>query len=136
MVRIFVDTSAILVLLNADDAEHQDAHSHWLRWIDEGVSLETHNYTVLESHALVQNRLGMDAVRDFETAIQPLLTVHWVDPQMHSSAVQLLLVANRRGLSLVDCTSFVVMGQAGVDAAFAFDQHFAEQGFRVFPEGQ
>lgn len=83
---------------------------------------------------MVQNRLGMDAVRDFESAILPLLTVYWVDPQLHQSAVRLLVAANRRNLSLVDCTSFVVMGQTGIEAAFAFDQHFAEQGFRLFPQ--
>lgn len=136
MVRLFVDTSAFLALLNADDKEHRAAHSHWLGWIDEGISFETHNYAILESHALIQNRYGMGAIRDFETAIRPLLTVHWVDPQTHRSAVQLLLAADRRSLSLVDCTSFVVMGQVGIETAFAFDRHFAEQGFRLLPEGQ
>ncbi len=135
MVRLFVDTSALLVLLNADDLQHRNAHIHWLRWIEEGASFETHNYVLLESHALVQNRLGMDAVRGFESAILPLLTVHWIDPQLHRSAVQLLIAANRRTLSLVDCTSFVVMGQTGIDTAFAFDSHFTEQGFRLLPEG-
>lgn len=136
MVRLFVDTSAFLALLNAEDKEHRSAHARWLGWIDEGVSFETHNYVILESHALIQNRLGMAAVQDFERAIQPLLAVHWIHPKTHQSAVQLLLAANRRGLSLVDCTSFVVMGQTGIESVFAFDQHFAEQGFQLLPEGQ
>ena len=38
-----------------------------------------------------------------------------------------------RQLSLVDCTSFVVMRQIGIDDVFAFDRHFAEQGFTVLP---
>jgi predicted nucleic acid-binding protein len=41
------------------------------------------------------------------------------------------LEANRRGLSFVDCTSFEVMRQRGVQQAFAFDGHFEEQGFKV-----
>jgi predicted nucleic acid-binding protein len=136
VVRLFVDTSAILALLNADDSEHRNAHSHWMRWIEAGASFETHNYLVVESHALVQSRLGMDAVDGLESAILPLLTVHWVDLPLHQAAVQLLLGANRRTLSLVDCTSFVLMGQTGIDTAFAFDQHFAEQGFRLWPTYQ
>lgn len=136
MVRLFVDTSAVLALLNAEDNKHRVAHACWLGWIDEGVSFETHNYVILESHALIQNRLGMAAVQGFESAIQPLLAVHWIQPKTHQSAVQLLLAANRRGLSLVDCTSFVVMGQLGIESVFAFDQHFAEQGFRIFPEAE
>ncbi len=136
MVRVFVDTSALLTLLNADDTHHRTAHAHWLQWIEQGVSFETHNYVLVESHALAQSRLGMGAVQGFETAILPLLTVHWVDPQLHQSAIQLLIASNRRSLSLVDCTSFVLMGQTGMSLAFAFDQHFAEQGFRLLPEEQ
>jgi predicted nucleic acid-binding protein len=36
-------------------------------------------------------------------------------------------------LSLVDCTSFQVMRQLGIDTAFAFDEHFAEQHFTCIP---
>ena len=135
MVRLFVDTSAILALLNADDEEHRTAHSHWLRWIEDGVSLETHNYVVVESYALVQKRLGMEAIRGLESALLPLCTVHWVHLSQHQAAVQTMLAASRRSLSLVDCTSFVVMGESGITDAFEFDQHFAEQGFRLLPAG-
>ncbi|RME55690.1 MAG: VapC toxin family PIN domain ribonuclease, partial [Caldilineae bacterium] len=44
---------------------------------------------------------------------------------------RMVVGANRRGLSLVDCTSFVVMQQLGIDTAFAFDNHFKEQGFTL-----
>jgi len=43
--------------------------------------------------------------------------------------MELLISANLRKLSLVDCTSFVLMRRLGVETAFAFDQHFVEQGF-------
>jgi predicted nucleic acid-binding protein len=44
-----------------------------------------------------------------------------------------LLAANRRSLSLVDCTSFEIMRQAGLDTAFTFDSHFRELGFKMIP---
>jgi predicted nucleic acid-binding protein len=47
-----------------------------------------------------------------------------------------LLAANRRSLSLVDCTSFEVMRQAGLDTVFTFDLHFREMGFKVIPATQ
>ncbi|MDP2857839.1 MAG: VapC toxin family PIN domain ribonuclease, partial [Bacillota bacterium] len=44
-----------------------------------------------------------------------------------------LLTAGRRNLSLVDCVSFDVMRRLGMEKAFAFDAHFAEQGFQCMP---
>jgi predicted nucleic acid-binding protein len=40
--------------------------------------------------------------------------------------------AHRRGLSLVDCTSFAIMRRQAITRAFHFDRHFQEQGFE-FP---
>jgi predicted nucleic acid-binding protein len=47
-----------------------------------------------------------------------------------------LLVANRRDLSLVDCTSFEVMRRNGLEVVFTFDPHFHEQGFQVISDVQ
>lgn len=63
----------------------------------------------------------------------PFVSVHWVDQAAHSAGVSTVLTANRRSLSLTDCVSFIVMRQLGVHEVFAFDRHFAEQGFVVRP---
>ncbi len=131
---IFVDTSGILAILDQSAPQHQAARDIWLEWIDTGIPLVTSNYVVVETQALVQNRLGMEAAHLLQNEIVPLLHIHWVWPEHHERAVNLLLVANRRQLSLVDCVSFVVMRAIGLEIAFAFDRHFAEQGFTVLPE--
>ena len=41
--------------------------------------------------------------------------------------------AGRRALSLVDCVSFATMHDLGIHDVFAFDEHFAEQGFACLP---
>lgn len=46
-------------------------------------------------------------------------------------AVGAMLTASRRRLSLVDCTSFEAMRHKKITKAFAFDQHFVEQGFEI-----
>lgn len=61
----------------------------------------------------------------------PLLQVEWVDEIGHREAVSAMLVAGRRELSLVDCSSFGTMRRLGIRKAFAFDEHFAEQGFEI-----
>jgi len=96
-------------------------------------SLITSNYVLVESFALLQASLGMEAVRAFHDAVLPVLHVHWTTPEDHEVAMQALLVADRRRLSLVDCTSFQLMRRLGVPRAFAFDRHFAEQGFELLP---
>ena len=40
-----------------------------------------------------------------------------------------LLTADRRHLSIVDCTSFEIMRKQGIEKVFCFDKHFKEQGF-------
>ena len=58
----------------------------------------------------------------------------WVDEIIHKQGMSALLAANLRNLSLVDCTSFEIMRQIGLDKVFTFDPHFSEQGFKVIPE--
>ena len=126
---VFLDTSAILAVLDADDLQHREADAIWRRLLDSNETLLSTNYILVETFALVQRRLGMDAVRAIESEIIPLLEIHWVDAEVHRVVVNQLLVASRRNLSLVDCSSFEVMRRHGVQTAFAFDSHFPEHGF-------
>lgn len=132
----FADTSGLYALLDENDNNHSAGVTFWQSYHQQQTVLVTTNYILLECQALIQRRLGMEAVLDFQTRIVPMLSVDWITESIHKQGVAQMLTANRRQLSLVDCTSFVVMRHLGIDAAFAFDQHFAEQGFRVFPEGQ
>ena len=84
---------------------------------------------LLECCALVQRRLGLPAVRAIQEDMVPVLQVRWIDDRTHALGMAAVLAAGRRNLSLVDCTSFVLMRESGIQAAFAFDKHFREEGF-------
>jgi predicted nucleic acid-binding protein len=58
---IFVDTSGFVALLDADDAYHQQSSSAWQKYINEDSTLCTSDYIRLESWALIQRRLGLQA---------------------------------------------------------------------------
>jgi predicted nucleic acid-binding protein len=131
---VFVDTSALHALLDADDENHARAGATWEELQAHDESLVTSSYVLCETSALIQRRLGVVAVRDLHQHLLPLIDVRWVDESVHMAATEALLAANRRSLSLVDCASFVLMRRHGIRRAFAFDRHFREQGFG--PAGQ
>ncbi|MDX2182316.1 MAG: PIN domain-containing protein [Bryobacteraceae bacterium] len=129
----YVDSSALFALIVAEDASHKAALGAWNEFEDAGEELIFTNYVVSELLALLQRRSGMDAARAAVTRVLPAIRLEWIEPQDHTSAIQALLAANRRKLSLVDVSSFVVMRRLGIERAFAFDEHFAEQGFETVP---
>jgi predicted nucleic acid-binding protein len=96
----------------------------------------THNYVVLEAAALVQRRLGVEAIRDLVDDLLGVVRVVWVDEALHQSGVTALIASGRRDVSLVDWVSFEFMRRQGVDRAFAFDEDFARQGFTAVPPVQ
>ncbi len=130
---VFVDTSAFYAALDADDDNHQIVVQAWRNLGESRETPSTSSYVLVETIAVVGRRLGLQAVRDFQTQFVPLLEVHWVDESLHELAVAALLTAGRRNLSLVDCVSFEIMRRQRLGKAFAFDTHFGEQGFLCVP---
>jgi predicted nucleic acid-binding protein len=133
-VNTFVDTSAFLAVLDADDQNHDPASDTWADLVAAETTLVCTNYVLVETIALAQHQLGMEAVRAFQEDVTPLLQVEWLDAQAHKRSVAALLTAGRRQLSLVDCASFDTMRSHGIRTAFVFDHHFAEQGFVCIPQ--
>jgi predicted nucleic acid-binding protein len=128
---LFVDTSALYALFDADDSNHQAA-SAFFEELPQRDPL-THNYVVLETTALVARRLGGRAVRALHQKALPPLQMVWIDQPLHDAAVAGMLAAPRSPVSLVDRASFEVMRSLGVQEAFAFDRDFAAAGFDVVP---
>jgi predicted nucleic acid-binding protein len=126
---VFIDTSALFAVLDADDEHHKKAKDTWSRLISEEEHIVCSNYVLVETFALVQNRLGLDAVRTLQEDILPIITVEWVDEATHKAGVTSLLTAIRRSLSLVDCISFNIIRKLGIKKVFTYDPHFKEQGF-------
>ena len=130
---IFVDTSAIYAVLDRDDDYHQAARESWQKLLRSSSTLVTHNYVLIETSALAQSRLGMPALRAIEEILTPVLRVQWITQAHHATAVEMLLTAQRKKLSVVDCASFLIMREQGISEAFTFDKHFSEQGFSMVP---
>ena len=129
----FLDTSAILALFDADDPRHPEVDSVWKEIILSEEPLVSSNCILVETLALVQRRLGMDAVQAVQRDIVPLLDIEWLTDNVHQAAMAAFLRASRRKLSFVDCSSFEVMRRRGIVRALAVDGHFGEHGFEQIP---
>jgi len=82
--RVFVDTSAFVAVLDADDENHQKAKGKWEDLILKNVTLVCSNYILVETFALIQHRIGIEAVRTFQEDVVPMITVEWVGEPMAS----------------------------------------------------
>ncbi|MBT4502003.1 MAG: type II toxin-antitoxin system VapC family toxin [Gemmatimonadetes bacterium] len=132
---VFVDTSAFLAILDTDDEEHAAAKRIWEHLIATHQAMVCSSYILAETVALVQRRLGVEAVRTFQHDIYPLLHIKWVDEPIHRAGMAAVIAASRRKLSLVDCVSFEVMRRGELHQVFGFDPHFEEQGFEAIAVG-
>ena len=79
----FVDTSALLAVMDKDDAVHKEAKAFWERLTEQQATLVTTNYVMLETVALLQHRIGVPAVRRFHDDILPILTIDWISSVQH-----------------------------------------------------
>jgi predicted nucleic acid-binding protein len=131
--NLFVDTSAFYALLDQDDGNHQRAATAWTKILQAADGLITSNYVVVETVALLQHRIGLVAVRAFQSDLVPAVHVAYVDNEIHRQGMSGLLAAERRKLSLVDCVNFELMRHLGLTRAFTFDSHFRQQGFEMIP---
>jgi uncharacterized protein len=101
-VTVLVDTSALYALLDRADANHKRAVSAWSSPLNGDERFFTSHYVLVESFALTQSRLGMDAVGLLQEDILPVISVHFVDREVHRSGVSAMLSGGRRNLSFVD----------------------------------
>jgi predicted nucleic acid-binding protein len=130
---IFIDTSGFIAMLDADDAFHAIATKTWTNILTSQETLATTNYVLVETCALVQNRLGTHAVKLFQEDVVPVLSIQWIDKTMHYAAISVMLSIGRKKLSLVDCVSFAAMRLLEIPTVFTFDKHFKEQEFNCIP---
>jgi predicted nucleic acid-binding protein len=84
---LFIDTSAFFALLDKDDANHNKAKKVWTDLLGFDNTIITSNYVLIECFALLQHRLGLEAVRGFQEDILPIINVEWIKESTHRAAV-------------------------------------------------
>lgn len=130
---VFLDTSALLALINSDDALHRDALAVQDDLNSSGVKLVTTEWVLAEllNHTAPRNRraTGIAAVLSLlnspRTTIQPATSKDWHD------AFALYCRRADKGWSLVDCSSILTCKALGIRRVFTHDHHFRQAGFQI-----
>jgi predicted nucleic acid-binding protein len=127
------DSSAILALLDASDADHAPAAAIARQLASEGRLCFITNYVEVATHALLLRKLRAIALMWLLTGGLPIVRA---SPAEEESARALLARFADKDWSLCDGISFALIEARGVGAAFSFDHHFAQRGrFRVLGLG-
>jgi uncharacterized protein len=130
MTRVFVDTSGFYALLDGTDPFNPAATDCFRRASVEGWRLVTTNYVLHESWAVIQARLGWEAVDAWRDRCVSACEIVWVDAALHALGEARCRQARLRSLSLTDCVSIEVMRRQGVSVFIGQDDHFTREGFR------
>ena len=120
------DSSAILALLDADDADHARAVAIARQIAAEKRPSFITNYIEVETHALLLRKLGRSIAREW--LLTGGLSVVRAMPRDEERAKELLARYTDKDWTLCDAVSFAVMDSRRVRRAFTFDHHFRQYG--------
>jgi uncharacterized protein len=124
------DSSAVLALLDADDADHGLATRVASDIAQERRPSFITNYVEVETHALLLRKLGRVLAREW--LLTGGLPVVRASPDEEVRAKEMLERYSDKDWSLCDSISFSVIASRGVGVAFSFDRHFLQfRGCRV-----
>jgi predicted nucleic acid-binding protein len=120
------DSSAILALLDSDDADHPSAVETANQIAGERRPSLMTNYIEVETHALLLRKLGRVLAREW--LLRAPLPVVRALPSDEQAAKAMLDGHSDKDWSLCDAISFTVMERRGIRAAFSYDHHFRQRG--------
>jgi uncharacterized protein len=125
------DSSGVLALLDADDADHARADRVARRLAAERRPSLITNYIEAEAHTLLRSKLGRSVAREW--LLRGGLPILRTSPDEEEHAREIIAQHDDKDYSFSDALSFAFMLARGVRTAFTFDRHFRQFGrFEVF----
>ena len=130
MTELFVDTSFVVALVNKRDQYHEQAVE---------LSNTFESYPVITTDAVLLE-VGNALARNFKTegvvTIEGFLSsdearIVAVDAALFRRGFDLYKSYQDKAWGLVDCISFIVMRELGIQDSLTTDSHFEQAGFNV-----
>jgi predicted nucleic acid-binding protein len=129
-IKIFVDTSFIIALVNVRDQYHEQA----LAMADEYENkfLVVTDAVMLEVSNALSRRYKAEAIQIIEDFFESEnVEVVRLSPELFDRGFSLYKNRRDQTWGLVDCISFIVMQDRKMNIALTFDRHFAQAGFKI-----
>lgn len=135
--RLFVDTSGWIALFGDRDKYHKTASKSFQEVGKSKIDLITTDYVVDETLTNLQNFYGHHTATRFGRWVlnTTLVKVIHIDLDLWNRAWAMFQVYDDKKWAFTDCTSFIVMHELNLWQVFAFDHHFQQAGFQLWPGG-
>lgn len=137
MNKIFVDTSAWIMLLNKDEERHLEAVDIYLNKL-QGFVLVISNLVLGETYTWLRKKAGFKSSIDFLVSIKEKKSpgkfeLIYSTPDIEEEAFQILKKYSDQDFSYADAVTFAIMRKERIKEAFAYDNHFNTAGFNTIP---
>ncbi|MDP2900556.1 MAG: PIN domain-containing protein [Candidatus Bathyarchaeota archaeon] len=135
--NVFLDTSAIVAVINTRDASHAEAADVMSRILRREIPLTrfvTTEYVLNETLTFINCTLKRHelAVSTGEAILNSnFIEIFRIDDEVFRRSWELFRRSEE--LSFADCASFALMEHLGIDQAFTMDDHFRRMGFKLLP---
>lgn len=131
MSRVFVDTSALVALIDEDDALHRKAVKRLDLIKNQRRRMVISDSVFGESVTTALGRAGhRTAVAAGEFILgSAIVDFIWLDEPLKRKAWEYFKRHDDKRFSFTDCTSFVLMTELNIKHYFAFDDDFKRAGF-------
>lgn len=136
MTSLFLDTSYLIAVENADDQYHKTASKHWRDLLKSSPRpLVSSSYVLVEVVTLLNNRgLHSKAVELGNSLLSSrLFNIVHVDEELFYEGWNYFQKYKDKTYSLTDCISFVLMKKLDITESLTFDKHFVQAGFVKLP---
>ena len=120
---IFIDSSALVALVDRDDASHAFVVEAYRQLVEEGYRMFTTNYVVAETFDLLMAGVGPAIARQW-LRYSKLPVYHADEGDLRKARQEALRATSGPGLSLTDAVSLTVMNRLNVADALAADPTF------------
>lgn len=136
MISLFVDTSGWVALFDGDDKYHHEASQAFTRLQEQTIRLLTSDYVIDEVLTYLLYHAGWHtALRFGRWALQAeVVEIAWIDEVTWRAAWSMFESYEDNQWAFTDCTSFILMQRRSIWQAFAFDHHFEQAGFQLWPD--
>lgn len=130
MTPLFIDSAYVIALVNRRDKYHYEATSLAHRYnkrkfvVTDAVLFEIGN--------ALARQYRESAARIFDQFLgSSEVEIVYTTPERLEKAITLYKLMADKQWSLVDCVSFELMRERGIDEALTPDHHFTQAGFRI-----